>query len=267
MIRAEGMRYHLSNGRCLAHSEYLQLDGGQFYALIGPNGAGKSTLLRCLCGDLPLSAGHITFAGRALRDYTPAELALRRAVLPQIAAVPFAISVHEIVAFGREVYRHHPARDHDTAVIDYVMTLLGISHLSKHNYQQLSGGEQHRAQIARTLAQLLSNSDADLSDKVLFLDEPTNHLDIRHQYALLSHLSMLKARGLTIVCVLHDLGLALNYADQLLLLNQGVANPVCTAAELLANNALDDTYAITLNAHWSNDYQRYVVMPMHTAKN
>ncbi|UJF25082.1 ATP-binding cassette domain-containing protein [Suttonella sp. R2A3] len=261
MIRVENLRYSLRDGRYLLQSDHLHFEAGQFYALIGPNGAGKSTLLRCLCGDLEPSDGSITIANRALSTYTPAELALWRAVLPQISTVPFAISMHEIVAFGREVYRQHPAKVHDQSVIEYVMDLLDIKHLSNQHYQQLSGGEQHRAQIARTLAQLLSNIDSDLSGKVLFLDEPTNHLDIRHQHTLLMQLNQLKKRGLTIICVLHDLGLALNNADQLVLLDQGVTHKACSPDKLLTSNALDNTYHIALNAHWSHDYQRYVVMP------
>lgn len=262
MIVASGLSYRAPRSqRTLISLAQLQLCAGQFHALLGPNGAGKSTLLRCLCGDIKEIDGEVSLAGRGLASYSAAALATQRAVLPQTATLPFAMSVRDIVAFGRDVYRQRGKRQDDDAVIEQVMDWLEIQHLSDKNYQQLSGGEQHRAQIARVLAQVMAEPDCRLDGQILFLDEPTNHLDVRHQYSLMRLLLRLKARGLTIVCVLHDIALALNHADSLILLAQGRLVGHYTPDQLAVDTALNETYGINLQIHWSAAHQRYVVMP------
>ncbi|MBV7435095.1 ATP-binding cassette domain-containing protein [Cardiobacteriaceae bacterium TAE3-ERU3] len=262
MISVNGLSYHTprSNKQLIAVGR-LQMNAGQFHVFLGPNGAGKSTLLKCLCGDLPDMNGQVSIADKSLSTYSKIELARRRAVLPQTAALPFAMSVRDIVAFGRDVYRQDAANCFDDVVIDQAMSWLDITHLAKKNYQQLSGGEQHRTHIARILTQILAEPDMSLQDKVLFLDEPTNHLDVRHQYSLMALLQQLKSRGLTIVCVLHDIALALNNADTLVLLKDGAMVGHFIPEQLASELALDEAYGIELNAHWSTHYQRYVMMP------
>ena len=262
MITVDQLTYHTPRThKQLIAVNQLQMESGKFHALLGPNGAGKSTLLRCLCGDLPDMGGEVMIASQPLSAYSTQELAKRRAVLPQTAALPFAMSVRDIVAFGRDVYRQDTVSRFDDAVIDQAMSWLEITHLAHKNYQQLSGGEQHRAQIARIFTQILAEPDVSLENKVLFLDEPTNHLDVRHQYSLMHLLQQLKARGLTIVCVLHDIALALNNADSLILLRDGTMVGDFKPEELASCSALDKAYGIDLNAHWSAHYQRYVTMP------
>lgn len=262
MITVSGLSYYTPRlNKPLITVDQLRLSTGQFHVFLGPNGAGKSTLLRCLCGDMPDMRGQVTIADQPLSTYSKIELARCRAVLPQTAALPFAMSVRDIVAFGRDVYRQDAASCFDNAVIDQAMSWLDITHLAKKNYQQLSGGEQHRTHIARILTQILAEPEMSLQNKILFLDEPTNHLDVRHQYSLMALLQGLKSRGLTIVCVLHDIALALNNADTLILLKDGVMVGHFIPEQLVSESALDEAYGIGLNAHWSTHYQRYLIMP------
>lgn len=263
MIEVSGLAYCAPRStKRLLELESLRLEVGGFHAFLGPNGAGKSTLLRCLCGEIRDFSGTVTFAGENILTYHLARLARQRAVLPQLTTLPFAMPVRDIVAFGRDVYHRDTPSQHNDAVVEQVMTWLDITSLAEKNYQQLSGGEQHRVQIARTLAQVIAAPDASLAGQVLFLDEPTNHLDIRHQYTLMALLSTLRARGLSIVCVLHDIALALNYADTLLLLQDGMALGHFTPMTLVNDGALNRTYGLDLQAHWSEYYRRYVVMPV-----
>lgn len=239
----------------------ISVPQGDFTAIIGPNGAGKTTLLNLLDGDVPTSEGKVSFAGQALVDIDRLALAQQRAVLPQLGTVPFAIKVFDIVSLGREPYRYHANQKHDTAVIQACLVETDITHLAEHHYNTLSGGEQHRVQIARTLAQIYEAEDCDLSGKILFLDEPTNHLDIRHQYRLMQTLKKLQQKGLTIIAVMHDLSLTLQFANHIILLEKGKKVGEYTPDELVASDDLSTVYKMKMTANWDSASDRYLLSP------
>lgn len=239
----------------------LAVSQGSFTAIIGPNGAGKTTLLNLLDGDVIPTLGNVVFGGQPLADIDRLSLARQRAVLPQLGTVPFAIKVRDIVALGREPYRYHANQRHNHAVIEQCLAETDITHLAEHHYRTLSGGEQHRVQIARTLAQIHETEGCDLSGKILFLDEPTNHLDIRHQYRLMENLKQLQAKGLTIIAVMHDLSLTLQYAEQILLLNQGKKVGNYTPYELVDSNDLSHVYEMTMRVRWDEEWGRFLIAP------
>ena len=190
---------------------------GEILAVVGANGAGKSTLLRLLSGDLPPTAGHLYFDGQPLAAHPPAALARRRAVLTQQHGLALAFPVQELVLMGR--YPHFggtpTARDH--AVVAEALHTVGLTGLAGRSYPTLSGGEQQRAQLARVLAQVWEAQHG-----FLLLDEPLTGLDPLHQHHTLAVVrDLAHQRGFGAVVVLHDLNLAAQYADQVLLLRQG----------------------------------------------
>lgn len=239
----------------------LSIGDGRFTVIIGPNGAGKSTLIKALTGDITPQAGSIHYQGKILSAHSIQSLARTRAVLPQIQALPFALPVHDVVALGREPWHGRPEARYDAAVIQNCLELLGIEHLAHHNYQTLSGGEQHRAQIARALAQVLAVPDIDLHGKTLFLDEPTNHLDIRHQYQLMHSLQALKQRGMTLIAVMHDLDLTLQNADHIVLLHNGRKLGDYDATSLIASGDLERAYHIRIRHYRPDDLGRTLLAP------
>ncbi len=189
---------------------------GELLVVVGANGAGKSTLLKLLSGDLKPSAGEVKFDGRNLSQWQPAALARRRAVLTQQHTLALAFQVRELVLLGRYPHFDGQPTAHDHAVVAAALDLVGLRHLAEREYPTLSGGEQQRAQLARVLAQVWEAENG-----FLLLDEPLTGLDLRHQHQTLAVARQLTRRGFGVVAVLHDLNLAAQYADQVLLLHQG----------------------------------------------
>ena len=196
---------------------------GEVLAVVGANGAGKSTLLRLLSGDLKPSTGDVSLDGKSLREWPAAALARRRAVLTQQHTLALAFQVRELVLLGRYPHFGGQPTAHDHAVVAAALDLVGLRPLAEREYPTLSGGEQQRAQLARVLAQVWETEGG-----LLLLDEPLTGLDLRHQHQTLAVARQLARRGFGVVAVLHDLNLAAQYADQVLLLHQG--RPVASGA-------------------------------------
>lgn len=186
---------------------------GEVLAVVGPNGAGKSTLLRTLCGDLRPTAGEVSLNGRPLSDWSPKELATRRAVLLQSSALTFGFTALEVVMLGRGLGE----ADEDLAW--RALAAVGLEEFHDRLYPTLSGGEQQRIQLARVLAQL--DVERGPGPKYLFLDEPTASLDLAHQHDTLRVARQTAASGAGVFVVLHDLNLATQYADRVAVLSKG----------------------------------------------
>ena len=230
--------------RTLVNVPELRIPKHQFTALIGPNGAGKTTLLNMLSGDEQPTTGEIRFDDYLLQDYTIAELAQKRCVLPQLQHIPFAINVMAVLSMGLMPhgvsYRHEGAHN----VMMEVAEQLQLTHLLDRTYQVLSGGEQHRTQIGRVLVQALFELETCGEDRLLLLDEPFNHLDLYHQKHLLKYFKTLQAKGITIVCVMHDLNQALHAADQCVVLKQGELHGVYDSQSLKDGRILGEVFNI-----------------------
>lgn len=193
----------------------LELRGGEMIALIGPNGAGKSTLLRLLTGFLTPDDGERLIEGRPLESWSAQALSRRRAVMLQRTQLHADWPIETVIAMGRSPWGSTPNME----MIRQVMNETGCDHLAGRRYPSLSGGEQQRVQLARSLAQLWRDG---APEGWLFLDEPTSALDLYYQQHLLRLLRRLTRSGKLHVCVvLHDLNLAALWADHILLLHQG----------------------------------------------
>lgn len=192
------------------HGVSLRLRPGEVTAICGPNGAGKSTLLACLAGLTLPQAGAALLDGATLATL-PAE-ARARAIgyLPQVAEVAWDVSVQTLAGLGRLPWRTSTAED--SAAVDAALTALDLLPLAHRPVAQLSGGERARALLARVLAG---------TPRWLLADEPLASLDLAHQLALLAHLRTCAAAGMGVVLVLHDLSLAMNHADRVVVLDQG----------------------------------------------
>lgn len=262
ILQGKDLTFTVGN-KCLINSIDISVPQGSFTAIIGPNGAGKTTLLNLLNGDLPPNAGEVLLNKQSLANISRLDLAKQRAVLPQLSSIPFSITARDIVALGREPYRYDNAHQYDKAVIDNSLNMMAVTTFASNNYTTLSGGEQSRIQIARTLAQICTtpNITMALHSKILFLDEPTNHLDIHHQYRLMHTLKNLQQNGLTIVAVMHDLSLTLQFAEQIILLQQGQRIGDYTPDELVAADALSTVYQMQMNIRWDENSQRYLLIP------
>lgn len=204
---------------------------GEVLALVGPNGAGKSTLLGALAADLPAAAGVVRIHGRPATDWSAPELALRRAVLPQSAALSFPFTVEEVVRMGRAPHAASPADD-DLAVAE-AMAATEVTAFAARPFSALSGGERARVALARVLAQRAP---------ILLLDEPTAALDLKHQELVLRVCRERARAGDAVVVVLHDLGLAAAYAHRVAILCAGRVAADGPPAEVFSDALLSEVY-------------------------
>ncbi|MFE6922310.1 heme ABC transporter ATP-binding protein [Nocardia sp. NPDC057663] len=210
-LRATGLTVQRGTRTVLEDVDF-QVAAGEIVALVGPNGAGKSSLLAALAGELAPSTGTVTLEGHALAHWTHADMARRRAVLPQSHAVGFPFTAREVVAMGRAPWLHTPAAEHDDDLIAAALAATDVTHLAGRVFPSLSGGERARVALARVLAQ---------DTATLLLDEPTAALDIGHQEAVLRLAATRAAAGAAVVVVVHDLGVAAAYADRVTVLDAG----------------------------------------------
>lgn len=212
------------------------IDAGEFFGIIGPNASGKTTLIRLLSRVLVPGRGEILLGGEPMSALTRVAVARQVAVVPQDVPPGFAYTVEELVLMGR--FPHGPARLFETAMdlehARQAMAAAGVAELAGERLDRLSGGERQRVMLARALAQRA---------RLLVLDEPTAHLDLRYQVqcaALLRQLN--RDTGVGIVLVSHDLNLAAEVSDRLLLLSGGRAARIGAPEMVLEEAVLEQVY-------------------------
>lgn len=215
ILSLDGVSWGPSRGVDILRDVSFSVPAGQVLAICGANGAGKSTLLRLIYRFNRPGAGTVRLEGRDIWRLSPNETARIVAAVLQEHPTDFALSVRQIVAVGRLPHRRgwgsaiaSPGIG-DRAAIDRALERMDLAGMADRRLGTLSGGERQRVMVARALAQ---------EPRLLVLDEPTNHLDIRHQLELLTQLRNL---GLTVVTTLHDLGLAAEFADRVIVLDRG----------------------------------------------
>lgn len=238
LLQASDLHFTIS-GRSLISGLHLDLEPGKVTTILGPNGAGKSTFLKLLCRQLKPTRGEVTFDGRPLGDWSLREMARRRAVLPQHSSVPFDFTSLEIVLLGRSPYgdgvRH-------LAMARKAMEWTECAHLADRVARTLSGGELQRVNLARILVQL--NLGEDLEPSVLFLDEPVSSQDPAHQHGALQVSREMARRGVAVLVILHDLNLAAQYSDSILILKQGHLIAHGTPSEVLRPELIGSVFDV-----------------------
>jgi iron complex transport system ATP-binding protein len=213
---------------------------GEWLALIGPNGAGKTSLLRAIARLVPFS-GSIALEGRSTATMHRAELSRLLAVVPQEPSTPPWMTVAEYVLLGRTPHlgplAKEGARDREAA--GSALARLGLLDFRDRRLGTLSGGEKQQVVVARALAQ---------EARIVLLDEPTAALDIGHQQQALELLDALRAEsGLTLVAAMHDLTLAAQYADRMLLLDQGRLAADGAPGDVLTEAAIAAHYGASID--------------------
>lgn len=250
-IALDGVTVRLG-GRPVVREVTAQVECGEWVALIGPNGAGKTTLLRAIAGLLPYE-GHVSLFEQPAADLERRERARLIAVVPQEPQTPPWLTVAEYALTGRTPHLGPLARegaaDRDAAA--RALDRLGLEPFAERALGTLSGGERQRVVVARALAQ---------EAPIVLLDEPTAALDIGHQQQALELLDALRsADGLTLVAAMHDLTLAAQYADRVLLLAEGRIVADGAPADVLTESALADHYGASVRVVTLDD--RIAVLP------
>jgi len=214
----------------------LEAGPGQMLGIIGPNGSGKSTLIRGMTRLIMPSSGQIFIDGRSITSLKHGELARLIAVVPQNAVLPPLFTAIEVVLLGRTphlgLFRYEGQKD--LAIVENAMRTTGTAHLADRKIGELSGGEKQRLLIARTLAQ---------EPKIVLLDEPTANLDINYQLEtldLIRHLCL--EQKLIVIAALHDLNLAVQYCDHLVMLKQGKIYSQGAPETIVNKQTIKDVY-------------------------
>jgi ABC-type cobalamin/Fe3+-siderophores transport system ATPase subunit len=216
----------------------VEVPDGKISVMIGPNGCGKSTTLRALARLLKPKDGSVILDGKEIHSYSTKEVARRLALLPQVLITPEAITVRELVAYGRHPQRRSVAalRDEDRAAIDWAIRVTRMTELADRPVDQLSGGQRQRAWIALVLAQ---------GTDLILLDEPTTFLDIAYQLEVLELLKHLnEVEGKTIVMVLHDINMACEYAHKLFAIREGEMVAQGAPRDVLSAELIRSVFAI-----------------------
>lgn len=238
LIESRSVGMKIGNARLLEKTN-LKFLSGQTVAIVGPNGAGKSTLLRLLSRDLSTREGSIQLKHRDLRSYSARDLALHRFMLSQHVNVSFPFTVEEVVSMGAGDEAHNASK----SWVDSAIEELQLNELRHRDLSTLSGGEQQRAHFARVLVQLV-RGEAALGPGVLMLDEPTSSLDLRHQINLVTIAKQRAANGTAVIAVLHDLNLAIRFADRIVVLCKGSVIADGTPSETITSDIIKRVFEI-----------------------
>lgn len=218
MISVEQIKYSIG-AKNILNNISIQFLPGTCNLIIGPNGSGKSTLIKLLSGELDNYDGRVMYNGADIKTYSKLRLAASRAVLSQQTELSFPMTVEEVVMLGRNPHFEFNPSKKDLEIVNEVINLLDLNSFIHRNYQSLSGGEKQRVHYARVLAQIWESPNGE--QRYLFLDEPLNNLDIYYQEHFLKMAVSLLNETTTLIGVVHDINIALRYADQLSFLKEG----------------------------------------------
>lgn len=216
MLKGKNISLQKRNFKILDRID-IEIKCGEMVVIVGPNGAGKSTLLSVLANEQESVDGKILFKDKEFKQWSTRELAHFKAKFSQEFNSDIGLNVNDIVLMGRYPYFDSQPKSEDITIVNSTMKMTDIYSLKNRAYNSLSGGEKQRVHLARVLSQLQNKH----TEKLIFLDEPLNNLDVKHQRRILELIKEFVQEGNSAVLVLHDLTLAAEFADKMLLLKKG----------------------------------------------
>ncbi len=237
MIQAQKVSYRSKEVHIINDIDF-ECNSGEFVAILGPNGAGKSTFLSLLANELHQKGNKILLKSCDYNQWCEKELPKHKAKFSQHNNSDIPLNVEDVVMMGRYPYFDHIPSEEDKKAIQYSMECIDICPLQNREYNHLSGGEKQRVHLARVLSQLNNK----VENKLLFLDEPLNNLDVLHQHKILELIKDFTAKGNTAIVVIHDLNLAAQFADKILLLEKGKKVCYDTPKKVLTQEILSKVY-------------------------
>lgn len=257
MLRADNIHVRLGR-KAILHGVDLVAQPGELTAVIGPNGSGKTTLMRALTGEIRFD-GLIALNHVDVATAQPWKLAAMRGVLPQSASLAFPFTVHEVVRLGL-TSGVSKTREDDASLVLQALQAVDLEGFASRFYQELSGGEQQRVQLARVLCQVWEPMLDDMP-RYLLLDEPVSSLDIKHQVQIMQIAADYAARGGSVLAIMHDLNLTATFADHVVLLSEGRVFADGKPHEVLSAGNLEKVYHCPMRVSPSDDGQGTLILP------
>ncbi|NMC58622.1 MAG: ABC transporter ATP-binding protein [Candidatus Methanofastidiosa archaeon] len=233
---------------------------GDIFCILGSNGTGKSTLIKCIANLLKLKKGNIILNNRSIYSLKKEDVAKEMGYIPQMHNSTFPFSVLDVVLMGRSPHLSlmSSPSEKDYKIAEDAIKTLGISHLTKKPYTEISGGERQRVTIARALAQ---------QPKILLLDEPTLHLDINHQLDILEMTKKLaKNNKIIVILVSHDINLSSRYSDKLILLQSGKICAIGKPEDVITKENMRNIYNIEVEMKYDSEIKPFTIVPLRTYK-
>jgi iron complex transport system ATP-binding protein len=243
MIEARGVSVSIGR-KCIVSDIDFEARPGEIATMVGPNGSGKTTFLKALSGEYAYS-GRIAVNGSDLSTLAPAEAAGLRAVLPQATNLSFPFTVREIVKLGLVGGRSGVSPSEAEHLPEQALAKVDLQGFAGRFYQELSGGEQQRVQLARVLCQVWAPV-IDGQPRYLFLDEPVSSLDIKHQLIIMNIARDFAQRGGGVVAILHDLNLTAMFADRIYVMHRGNLAAAGTPRDVLKDNLIEEVFGCRL---------------------
>jgi len=237
MIKADHIVYKHKEFRILDEVS-VSLEKSEFLAIVGPNGAGKSSLLSVLANEVRQGKQNILFKDKQISEWDVRELSLHKSKFSQHNSNEIPLQVKDVVMMGRYPYFESQPRQEDHEAMNKMMYETDIYHLKDRDYNTLSGGEKQRVHLSRVMAQL----DNAIDHKLVFLDEPLNNLDVKHQYKALEIIRKFTHQENSAIVVLHDLNLAAQFADKILLMKSGKVAAYGTPEKVFTAENISDAY-------------------------
>ncbi len=224
----------------------MQLQTQEVLGMVGPNGSGKTTLLKCINKILEPKQGTILLGEQAIKKMSRLQVAKQIGYVPQAqTTISEQLSVFEMVLMGRRPHITWQNSEKDNQKVWEALKTLNIEKLAMRNFYELSGGEQQRVLVARSVAQ---------EAKVLLLDEPTSNLDIKHQLEVMELTqTLVETQGLAAAIAIHDLNLAARYCDKILMMKNGVIFAAGAPSKVLSVENIGEVYGVEVEINYSRN--------------
>ncbi len=258
MIRVSDLSFSYKEDSPVLTDVSFDVSEGDFISVVGKNGSGKSTLIKIITGIFFNNSGSVLLNNKKLNEYSSKELAKKISYLPQSTfLIDENISVRELLLNGRYAYKNffdYNFSDEDRAIVEHCIELCGLQKLADKKIGNLSGGERQIAFLTLSIVQLDPRNS--LSGQALIIDEPLTHLDIHYQVMVLNILKELNSKkGLTVITVIHDLALAMNFSKKILLMSEGRITAFDEPSKALDNDSVKKYFHI--NSGIVNDNGHY----------
>lgn len=237
ILVAENLSFFHRNFKILNQIE-ISIQTKEVVAIIGPNGAGKSTLLSMLANETAREEDEIYFKNKNISLWDSKKIAFHKAKFSQENNSDIDLLVRDVVLMGRYPYFDSIPSKEDWDIINLAMKNTDVYSLRNRYYNSLSGGEKQRVHLSRVLSQLENKRSA----KLAFFDEPLNNLDIRHQYNIMETIREFALKGNAAIVVLHDLNLAAEFADKILLLKKGEVAAYGSPEDIFTERVIGNAY-------------------------